>query len=162
MVVVRHPMDTRLEFQSSGRLLLEELRMAKSELRLIRRYAEFQEKEKSLMAVPKGTRGVYALLDEVSREGKKKYDVVYVGMTDSGIRGRLQSHKKERGDLWTHFSIFEVWPNITRAEIAELEGLFRHIYRKDTRANRVNRQRSFRRLGPIRNNKVLSWRKLSD
>ncbi|GAF97179.1 unnamed protein product, partial [marine sediment metagenome] len=33
--------------------------------------------------------------------------------------------------LWTHFSIFEVWENITENEIKELEGLFRQIYRKD-------------------------------
>jgi hypothetical protein len=132
--------------------------MPASELRLIKRYAEFCEKKKNLMKVPKGTRGIYALLNEASRLGEREYDVVYVGMTNSGIRGRLQSHEEQKGALWTHFSIFEVWPNITQAEIAELEGLFRHIYRKDTRANRVNRQRNFRKLGPIKNNKLSSWK----
>ena len=34
-------------------------------------------------------------------------------------------------------------------EVSELEGLFRHIYRKDTRANRLNVQRSFKKLKRI-------------
>jgi len=50
---------------------------------------------------------------------------------------------------WTHFSIFEVWDNITQDEVAELEGLFRHIYRKDTKANALNEQRGFKKLKTV-------------
>jgi hypothetical protein len=52
--------------------------------------------------------------------------------------------------LWTHFSMYAVWPNVTEAEIAELEGLFREIYRKDKRANALNRQRRCRQLQNVR------------
>jgi hypothetical protein len=43
-----------------------------------------------------------------------------------------------------------VWPNITEAEITELEGLFREIYRKDKRANRLNRQKRYRKIQNVR------------
>jgi hypothetical protein len=64
-----------------------------------------------------------------------------------GVRGRLISHRrsKRKGDLWTHFSVFQVWDNIRDDEVAELEGLFRHIYRRDLHANRLNIQRGFKR-----------------
>ena len=79
-----------------------------------------------------------------------------------GIRSRLLSHarSKRKRELWTHFSIFQVWDNITEAEVAELEGLFRHIYRKDTRANRINRQRSFKKLKKVRRNNLSQWPKI--
>lgn len=84
------------------------------------------------------------------KRGKDKYDVLYVGMAKagrgSGIRGRLNSHFKKKGNLWTHFSIFEVWDNIRDEEVTELEGLFRHIYRRDTKANILNVQRGFKNL----------------
>ena len=56
------------------------------------------------------------------------------------------SHPKKKAGLWTHFSVFEVWDNITQAEVVEPEGLFREIYRQDARANRLNKQRSFKTL----------------
>lgn len=91
-----------------------------------------------------------------------KFDVVYIGMAGgikAGARGRMISHSKSKnkGKLWTHFSMFEVWDNITEAEVVELEGLFRHIYRKDTRANRINKQRSFKKLKKVRSNKLEQW-----
>jgi hypothetical protein len=133
-------------------------------LRLVKRFAEFSPKD-SFVNVPRGTRGMYALLNKSRKSGKDRYDVVYIGMARGrgGVRSRLRSHKNSvrKGKLWTHFSVFEVWNNITDDEIAELEGLFRHIYRKDTQANRVNRQRQFKKLRSIRNNKLLSWRPLS-
>jgi hypothetical protein len=102
--------------------------------------------------VPKGTRGIYAL--HRHRPRIKKYDVVYVGMADgdAGIKARLKSHasSKRKSRMWTHFSMFEVWPNITEAEIAELEGLFREIYRKDKRANSLNRQKKHRKIQNVR------------
>ena len=126
--------------------------MSVSELRLIKRCAEFCPREE-LKNVPPTTRGIYALLRY--RPILHKYDVVYIGMAGgakTGIRGRLWSHSRSRrrGERWTHFSIFEVWDNIREEEIRELEGIFRHIYRKDTRANRLNVQRLFRKLIKIR------------
>jgi len=58
--------------------------------------------------------------------------------------------------LWTHFSIYAVWPNITDEEIRELEGIFRAIYREDMRANRIAVQKGFAELRRIRDNN-LSW-----
>ena len=71
------------------------------------------------------------------------------GAARAGIRGRLRSHRESKKGKWTHFSIFEVWENITEAEVEELEGLFRHIYRKDTKANRLNEQKSFKKLDRV-------------
>jgi hypothetical protein len=132
--------------------------MPASELRLIKRCAEFRPRDE-VKLVPHNTRGIYALL------GKKpgdKFDVVYVGMAGgqkAGAHGRMRSHAKSKtkGKLWTHFSLFEVWDNITQAEVAELEGLFRHIYRKDSRANRINKQRSFKKLKRVKINNLKKW-----
>jgi hypothetical protein len=124
--------------------------MAISDLRFIKRCAEFCPKS-DRVKIPRRTRGIYALLKK--RPRLDKYDVVYIGMAaKGGIGGRLWSHERSesKGDLWTHFSVYEVWDNITESEVAELEGLFRHIYRKDTRANRINRQRSFKKLRKAR------------
>ena len=108
---------------------------------------------------PRGMRGIYVLYRH--RPKLKCYDVVYVEMARAGrrggIRGRLISHKRRKRDLWTHFSVFEVWDNIRDDEVGELEGFFRHIYRRDTRANGLNVQRSFRKLRAIRKNKPGAW-----
>lgn len=126
--------------------------MTASELRLIKRCAEFCRREE-IGLVPRGTRGIYVLLKERRKIGK--FDVVYFGMArgmGEGIRFRLKTHarSKRKGKLWAHFSVFEVWDNIIDSEVRELEGLFRHIYRRDIRANRLNRQRGFKPLRRIR------------
>lgn len=131
--------------------------MTSSKLRLIRRCTQWIPKA-GIKQVPAGLRGIYAL--HWYRLRLKKYDVVYVGMArggGAGIQGRLKAHanSKRKRDLWTHFSIFEVWPNITEAEVEELEGLFREIYRKDRRANRLNRQRRYKKLQEMR---VRDWK----
>jgi hypothetical protein len=76
-----------------------------------------------------------------------------------GLRGRLISHakSKRRGGLWTHFSAFEVWDNIRDEEVTELEGLFRHIYRKDSAANALNIQRGFKKARRVRENDLQKW-----
>lgn len=119
--------------------------MPASELRLIKRSAEFIPK-KAVKSVPQYTRGVYVLFDH--NVETDDYNVVYVGMTGTGVRYRLLSHSKSRkkAGKWTHFSFFEVWPNIGDDEIRELEGLFRHIYRKDAKANSLNKQGSYGKL----------------
>lgn len=127
--------------------------MSISELKFIQRCAEFCPREQIRLIPPK-TRGIYALLRY--RPRLNKYDVVYIGMASGPkgcIRGRLRSHlhSKRKGEKWTHFSIFQVWPNI-KEEVEELEGILRHIYRKDSRANRLNIQRGFKKLRKVRRN----------
>jgi hypothetical protein len=124
---------------------------SKSPLRLVRRCIQWVPKTQ-LHLVPTGFRGIYAL--HLHRPRVRKFDVVYVGMADGelGVRARLRAHadSRRKRKMWTHFSAFEVWPNITEAEISELEGLFREIYRKDRRANRLNRQRRHREIQKVR------------
>ena len=94
-------------------------------------------------------RGIYALLKNRGRGSS--YEVVYIGISTSDIRARLQSHKRTMGkDVWTHFSFFKVWPNITDEEIKELEDLFLHIYSKDARAEKYNKQKVRADLKKIR------------
>jgi hypothetical protein len=110
-----------------------------SPCRFIKQVAEFVEK-KYWDNVPNNTRGIYALLNSVKHD---KFDVVYVGMAagrTSGMYARFQKHLKSKRLRWTHFTVFEVHDNITPGEIAEIEGLFRHMYRKDSRTNKYNRQ----------------------
>lgn len=130
--------------------------MAETPLRLIRRFAEFQRKE-DLLQVPKKRRGIYVLYRRRIKAGKEYFNVVYVGMTTSSIRNRLIVHKRHKGTLWSHFSAFEVWENIRDEEIIELEGLFRHLYRKDRKANLLNVQRSFKKARRARSNDLRTW-----
>jgi len=102
--------------------------MPVSELRLVKRYAEFCPISQIKM-IPSGTRGLYVLLKlrpGLSRRSvRDKFDVVYIGMArglKGGIKSRLRSHKRKKPELWTHFSVYEVWDNITESEVEELEG----------------------------------------
>ncbi len=54
-------------------------------------------------------------------------------------------------------AFFEVWENIRNDEIIELEGLFRHIYRLDSRANELNKQRGFRKLKMVQDSNFHEW-----
>ena|ERR1700730_1966362 len=133
--------------------------MSQSPMRLIKRYAEFIPKERR-GRLPRRRRGIYVLYKKRLRRGRVKYDVQYVGMAvRGGMQGRLNAHagSASKGSLWSHFSAFEVWDNIRDEEIAELEGLFRHLYRKDSRASRLNKQRGFSKLRRIRQN-LEDWR----
>jgi len=141
-------------------------KMPQSPLRLVMRSGEFIPKEK-LKDLPRGLRGIYVLYNSEPnpRNPKRpKYNVLYVGMASvgrrGGIRGRLFSHSrsKRKGSEWSHFSVFEVWDNIRDEEVVELEGLFRHIYRRDATANRLNIQRSYR---PLRNVRVIALKQWS-
>lgn len=42
-------------------------------------------------------------------------------------------------------------------EVAELEGLFRHIYRKDSVANALNIQKGFKKAKRVRVNDLAKW-----
>ncbi len=100
-------------------------------------------------------RGIYALLRW--RPRLRQYDVVYVGMARRGVKARLRSHARTKRDLWTHFSIFEVFDNVRGEEIEEFEGLLRHIYRRDSRSNRLNAQKSFAKLRRVRTRSFDEW-----
>mgnify|MGYP001602181020 CR=1 FL=1 len=122
--------------------------MPESALRLIRRRREYMPVD-DIAQLPPGMRGIYVLYRHAPARGGKpqRYEVVYVGMaTTGGIRGRLRSHRRTKRDLWTHCSVFEVWDNIRDEEVAELEGLFRHLYRHDSTAGALNKQRSFKAM----------------
>ena len=131
--------------------------MPESPLRLIKRFAEFRPKDQ-ISLVSASRRGLYVLYLRRRKNRTEKYDIVYMGMTISGIRARLRSHRRKKGDLWTHFSAFEVWDNIRDEEIIELEGLFRHLYRKDSRANALNVQRGFKKARKVRRNNLRQWK----
>ena len=115
-----------------------------SPLRLLKRRVEFVPLA-DVNAIPRGLRGIYVLYKH--RPRAQRYDVVYVGMAaEGGIKPRLRSHRAKKRGLWTHCSVFEVWDNVATADIRELEGIFRHIYRTDSRAAKLNVQRSFAKL----------------
>jgi len=117
-----------------------------SPCRLIKNSVEFASKD-DITRMPPRIRGLYVLYMHTPRSDT--YDVVYVGMArgrESGIPGRLHQHRREKGKLWTHFSAFEVWDNIREEEVEELEGLFRHLYRYDAKANSLNKQRTYKPL----------------
>jgi hypothetical protein len=128
-----------------------------NELRLIRHCAEFLE-QSEIGNIPKKTRGIYALVKKRRKAGSLKFDVVYIGMSRSGVLGRLRVHKRiaKKAGLWTHFSVYSVWPNITDSEIKELEGLFRAIYRKDSTANGIAVQKGFKSLIRVRDD-AFDW-----
>ena len=134
--------------------------MPVSELRLIKHSAEHL-KRTQIKDVPKKTRGIYVLYK--ARPKIDAYDVVYIGMAGgekkAGIKGRLLSHDKHKKG-WTHFSVFEVWDNIREEEVRELEGMLRHIYRKDKQANNLAKQKSFNKLTRVRRaSKKKGWLK---
>jgi hypothetical protein len=109
--------------------------------------------------VPKYIRGIYVLF---TKGGEQQYSVVYIGMArgeKSGVKSRLRMHRKQKADKWTHFSVFEVWDNITQEQVEELEGLFRHVYRRDPVANKLAIQRSYKPLIRLRRKTEQSLRK---
>ena len=116
--------------------------MTQSPLRLIERRIEHLPIE-NIDDLPKGLRGIYALFDA---KPNRIFNVVYVGMSDANIRRRLRSHRRRKANLWTHCSVFTVWNNIREEEIRELEGILRHIYRQDAKANSLNAMKSFRAI----------------
>ena len=130
--------------------------MPETELTLFKRCVEFQPLSE-IKNIPPRTRGIYALLRW--RPRTKQFDVVYVGMARTGVGGRLRRHaqSKSKRDLWTHFSVFEVFDNVRGEEIQELEGLLRHIYRRDSRANRLNAQRAFAKFSRVRSKTLDDW-----
>ena len=134
--------------------------MPQSLLRFVRTCAEHLPEDR-VLDLPRGLRGIYVLYkSQAGRSRKKNFEVVYIGMAwagSGGIRTRLRKHRRSKHGQWTHFSVFEVWDNIRDEEIRELEGLFRHIYKRDSRANTLNAARGFKPLRKLRNNKIRGW-----
>jgi hypothetical protein len=129
-------------------------------LRFIKRSAEFL-KQDEISKLPRGLRGIYVLYrKQPSKKKRPVFDLRYIGMSTSGIGGRLRSHKrsKRKTGEWTHFSVFQVWDNVTNQEVSELEGLARHLYRFDQTASTLNIQRGYKRLRRVRDNKVSGWK----
>jgi hypothetical protein len=108
--------------------------------------------------VPQNVRGIYVLFHE--QKDSKAFNVVYIGMArgeKTGVKARLKSHKSSKSKIWTHFSVYEVWDNITQSQVAELEGLFRQIYQKDSMANKLNIQKTYKPLQAIRRKSASDW-----
>jgi hypothetical protein len=152
------PTSTARSVQSCSRVIdlsiaWEEKAMPVAPLRLIRRSFEFAPQQEYL-SVPLETRGIYVLYRRrrLPRDSSQsgRFDVVYIGLADRSVRRRLQNHIRHKGSEWTHFSVYEVWDNIRRDEIAELEGILRHIYRFDFHANRLNLAKGYKKLGDVR------------
>ena len=117
--------------------------MLGSPLRLIKRWQPHLPSS-DLRVLPANIRGIYVLYKY--RPRSRAWDVVYVGLARTSVRSRLRSHRRKKKGLWTHASIFEVWDNVREDEVVELEGLLRQIYAHDQRANRLNKQRGFKKL----------------
>jgi hypothetical protein len=116
-------------------------------LRLIEKQAELISKA-DIDVLPKAMRGIYVLYcTQDSGNVKRPHrNVVYVGMSATGIKGRLRAHRKNKGELWDTCSVFVVWPNIREEEIRELEGILRHIFRFDPNAQQLNTQGRYQKL----------------
>ena len=78
--------------------------MAKSELRLIKNAMEYLRKS-DVTTIPRATRGIYVLYKRKGKDSADShhFDFVYIGMANTGIRGRVNKHIKSKGNLWTHF-----------------------------------------------------------
>jgi hypothetical protein len=128
--------------------------MAEARLHFIKQCIERREfKEQEVEKIPSKTRGIYVLLHQKEPD---VYDVMYIGMTAAGVHGRLQSHLKSgtKTKFCSHFSMFEVHDNVPEEEIEELEGILRHIFRKDSHANQLAHQRGY---GPLREVRRRDW-----
>ena len=134
--------------------------MPQSELRLIKNVVEYIPKDE-FRTIPRMLRGIYVLYQQRGRKSAEShhYDVVYIGLATKNIRARLNQHLKSQQKLggWSHFSAFEVWDNVRDDEIEELEGLFRHLYKFDSRANALNSQKGYRKLFRLRRNTEKLW-----
>ena len=127
-------------------------------LRLIKNSVEFCDKVE-IKNVPRYTRGIYVLYKR--RSGNSDvFDVVYIGMAaaeKASVRRRLNRHKNQKGRYWTHFSVFQVWENIGAQEVKELEGIVRHLYHKDSRANKLATQKRYRPLIKLCSKEFSDW-----
>ena len=111
--------------------------------------SEFQER-KTFSHVPDRVHGIYVLYDK----SNGATNAVYVGMSsgpNTGVKRRLRMHdkSKRKGEKWTHFSIFQVWDNISLKQVKELEGLLRHVFRFENDFLNLNLQKRYQPLAHI-------------
>lgn len=113
--------------------------------------------DENIAALPDKVRGIYILF----KEDKECMNAVYVGITRGkaiGVKSRLRSHlvKKTKGS-WTHFSFFEVWDNIPKEQVEELEGLFLNIFGKDRNGLGLNKVKTNTKLSSIARKGNADW-----
>ena len=137
---------------------MKRLRSKSSPLRLVHWCTQWQPKE-NWERVPTKLRGIYILHN--GNDKTNVYNVVYVGMAASGtgIKRRLRNHYRstKKGDKWTHFSFFAVWPNIRNEEIRELEALLGEIFRKDENAISLAKQKKSKAIRKTRRQDPDEW-----
>jgi hypothetical protein len=124
--------------------------MPVSETYLFKNCVEYVPIARIRKEIPSNTRGVYVLYN--SPDGVEM-NVVYIGMSRGekfGVGSRLGSHARTKIGHWTHFSVYEVWDNITKSQVEELEGLFRHVYARDKNANKLNVQKRSKIIASIK------------
>jgi hypothetical protein len=147
---------TLLRRLHNNRYITKEVLVASaSPMRLIKKSIEYCSMDER-NSIPKGIRGVYVLYSD---NGDKSFEVVYIGMSASSIKRRINSHARneDKKSHWTHFSIYEVWDNIQDDEVKELEGLLRQIYRYDHQASFLNKQNSYQKLKAVKVSSFDEW-----
>ena len=111
--------------------------------------------DENIAALPDKVRGIYVLY----KEDKEYMNAVYVGITRGkaiGVKSRLRSHAKTKPG-WTHFSFFEIWDNIPKEQVEELEGLFLNIFGKDRTGLKFNLVKSNTKLNSISRKGKADW-----
>ena len=96
--------------------------------------------------VPPGTKGIYVLYQSLNAD---LMELIYIGVgfgECSGLHGRLKMHRDLQPNVWTHFSVFQVWDNITKKQIKELAGFFRHVFRRGIYAKSVMETKEYKPL----------------
>jgi hypothetical protein len=130
------------------------------QLFLFKNYVEHIAKERLNETVPKLVRGIYILFKE--DVDTKKMNVVYVGRATEGkkqgVGARLMAHAKDKEKDWSHFSVFEVWQNVSNEIIIELEAMILHVYSRDGTANKLNKQKSSSLFRGIRRTRRDGWK----
>jgi phosphoribosylformimino-5-aminoimidazole carboxamide ribonucleotide (ProFAR) isomerase len=132
------------------------------QLFLFKNYVEHIPKEKLKEVVPALVRGVYVLFKEDI--DTKKMNVVYIGRATEGkkqgVGARLDYHKRDdnKKEEWSHFSVFEVWQNVSNDIIVELEALILHIYSRDGTANKLNLQKNSKLFRGVRRASQNEWK----
>ena len=112
--------------------------------------------DENIAALPDKVRGIYVLYVK----DEKYMNAVYVGITRGkaiGVKSRLRSHLTKKKGGWTHFSFFEVWDNIPKEQVEELEGLFLNIFGKDRNSLGLNVVKANTKLNSITRKGRADW-----
>lgn len=146
------------EYREKARMALSRLgQLWRQERDRVTKYGEPSLEEKFIQPVLEGL-GWTFLYQTFLRGWKPDYAMFFA---NEDLNAALQVGRKSPA-FWDQAAIVgdakAWWDNIREEEIRELEGIFRHIYRKDTRANKLNTQRSFKKLTQVRKDtKTEGW-----